>query len=59
MSIVSHHRSSRSCGVSLLAAALLAVPFTAHATEGALGRQVTGTSVQPNAGIVSPSPSGR
>ncbi|MFY3649270.1 SphA family protein [Achromobacter xylosoxidans] len=56
MSIVSRHRSSRSCGVSLLAAALLAVPFTAHATEGALGRQVTGTSVQPNAGIVSPEP---
>ncbi len=28
----------------------------AHATEGALGRPVTGTSVTPNAGIVSPEP---
>lgn len=28
----------------------------AQATEGALGRQVTGTTVQPNAGIVSPEP---
>ena len=34
----------------------LALPGAAFATEGALGRQVTGTNVQPNAGIVSPEP---
>ncbi|WP_340527254.1 transporter, partial [Cupriavidus necator] len=39
----------------------IAAPFLfactgAHATEGALGRPVTGTSVLPNAGIVSPEP---
>lgn len=34
----------------------LAVPAAAWATEGALGRQITGTNVQPNAGIVSPEP---
>ncbi|QVQ29633.1 SphA family protein [Achromobacter deleyi] len=39
-----------------LAAALLATPCAAWATEGALGRQITGTNVQPNAGIVSPEP---
>jgi len=39
-----------------LALTILAAPLAAHATEGALGRQVTGTSVQPNAGIVSPEP---
>ncbi|MCD0505286.1 SphA family protein [Bordetella petrii] len=31
-------------------------PTAAWATEGALGRQITGTTVQPNAGIVSPTP---
>ncbi|WMD23661.1 transporter [Achromobacter seleniivolatilans] len=40
----------------LAAAAALAAPVAAWATEGALGRQVTGTNVQPNAGIVSPEP---
>ncbi len=40
------------CGLALLTA----LPGAAHATEGALGRQVTGTSVQPNIGIVSPEP---
>lgn len=39
-----------------LAVALLAAPGAAWATEGALGRQITGTNVQPNAGIVSPEP---
>lgn len=34
----------------------LVVPASAWATEGALGRQITGTNVQPNAGIVSPEP---
>lgn len=34
----------------------LALPSVAWATEGALGRQITGTNVQPNAGIVSPEP---
>jgi hypothetical protein len=36
--------------------AALAAPAVSMATEGALGRQVTGTNVQPNAGIVSPEP---
>ncbi len=36
--------------------AALAAPPVSMATEGALGRQVTGTNVQPNAGIVSPEP---
>ncbi|MBO9329315.1 transporter [Achromobacter xylosoxidans] len=45
-------------GTAALCAALaaLATPGAAHATEGALGRQITGTNVQPNAGIVSPQP---
>ncbi|WP_251880092.1 transporter [Achromobacter sp. Marseille-Q4954] len=34
----------------------LVLPSSAWATEGALGRQITGTNVQPNAGIVSPEP---
>lgn len=34
----------------------LGLPCAALATEGALGRQITGTNVQPNAGIVSPEP---
>ena len=41
-------------GVSLLS--LLLFSSAAHATEGALGRQVTGAVVQPNIGIVSPEP---
>lgn len=41
---------------SWLASFLLVVPGAASATEGALGRQITGTNVQPNAGIVSPEP---
>lgn len=40
----------------ILAVASLAAPWAAWATEGALGRQITGTNVQPNAGIVSPEP---
>lgn len=36
--------------------AALSSPTAAWATEGALGRQITGTNVQPNAGIVSPEP---
>ncbi|MDH2050139.1 transporter [Achromobacter marplatensis] len=36
--------------------AALAAPAVSMATEGALGRQVTGTNVLPNAGIVSPEP---
>ncbi|CAG9172723.1 SphA family protein [Cupriavidus pampae] len=32
------------------------LPLPSHAVEGALGRPVTGTSVTPNAGIVSPEP---
>lgn len=39
-----------------LALALAALPGAARATEGALGRLVTGTTVQPNAGVVSPQP---
>lgn len=40
------------CGLALM----VALPGAAHATEGALGRQVTGTTVQANIGIVSPEP---
>ncbi|ANY16155.1 transporter [Bordetella pseudohinzii] len=40
------------CGLAFLAA----LPGAAHATEGALGRQVTGTTVQANIGIVAPEP---
>jgi hypothetical protein len=36
--------------------AAVALPGAAVATEGALGRQISGTNVQPNAGIVSPEP---
>lgn len=36
--------------------ALAAVAPHANATEGALGRPVSGTGVQPNAGVVSPEP---
>lgn len=35
---------------------VFALPSTALATEGALGRQISGTNVQSNAGIVSPEP---
>lgn len=42
--------------MACVAAAALTTPVAAWATEGALGRQVTGTNVQPNAGIVSPEP---
>ncbi len=42
--------------VPSLALAALGASGAAHATEGALGRQITGTNVQPNAGIVSPEP---
>lgn len=41
-------------GAAAALAMLAAAP--GHATEGALGRQITGTTVQPNAGIVSPEP---
>ena len=51
------HRRLRQCAAPWVAAfTALAAPLAVHATEGALGRQVTGTSVQPNAGIVSPEP---
>jgi len=46
-------RSSIGRGIVLVCAAL---PCAGYATEGALGRQITGTTVQPNIGIVSPSP---
>ncbi|WP_183283770.1 SphA family protein [Cupriavidus alkaliphilus] len=39
-----------------MTAPLLLACAGAHATEGALGRPVTGTSVVPNAGVVSPEP---
>ncbi len=39
----------------LVLCAPLSIPM-AHATEGALGRPVSGTSVNPNAGIVPPEP---
>jgi hypothetical protein len=39
-----------------IAAPLLIACAGTHATEGALGRPVTGTSVVPNVGIVSPEP---
>lgn len=42
--------------LGVMALAQLALPGVASATEGALGRQITGTNVQPNAGIVSPEP---
>ncbi|WP_354685670.1 transporter [Cupriavidus necator] len=38
------------------ALALLCAPAGAYATEGALGRPVTGTSVMPHAGVVAPEP---
>jgi len=41
---------------ALVACAALALPPATWATEGGLGRQITGTNVQPNAGIVSPEP---
>src|SRR5690606_28057975 len=34
----------------------MAGPALCWATEGGLGRQITGTNVQPNAGIVAPQP---
>lgn len=40
----------------LLAATLAAIPGVGLATEGALGRQIAGTNVQPNGGIVAPKP---
>ncbi|MDF8363403.1 SphA family protein [Achromobacter anxifer] len=40
----------------LIAWTALSLPVAAWATEGALGRQISGTNVQPNAGIVSPEP---
>ncbi|KCV63037.1 transporter [Bordetella bronchiseptica] len=47
--------SWRLCSVGL-ALALTVLSGAARATEGALGRLVTGTTVQPNAGVVSPQP---
>ncbi|ARP76596.1 SphA family protein [Bordetella genomosp. 6] len=47
--------SWRLCSAGL-ALALAGLPGAARATEGALGRLVTGTTVQPNAGVVSPQP---
>lgn len=41
--------------MALLAAIALQAPF-AHATEGALGRPIAGTSVLPNVGVVPPEP---
>ncbi len=41
---------------ALACGAVMACSTPAWATEGALGRQVTGTSVQPNVGIVAPEP---
>lgn len=34
----------------------LGLPFTAHSTEGALGRPISGTGVTPDAGVVPPEP---
>src|ERR1700761_2268285 len=36
--------------------ATLGAPLAAHATEGALGRPISGTGVQPDAGVVPPEP---
>lgn len=56
-STVAPPRYFRHAGPALLAAlAASLLPGAAGATEGALGRQITGTNVQPNAGIVSPEP---
>lgn len=46
--------SRTAAGMTVCAMSVL--PAAAWATEGALGRQITGTNVQPNAGIVSPEP---
>lgn len=35
---------------------ILGLPLAAHATEGALGRPISGTGVQPDAGVVPPAP---
>ncbi|MBB1594172.1 transporter [Achromobacter sp. UMC46] len=48
-------KSLRKSSAFVLAVALISPPL-ASATEGALGRQITGTTVQPNIGIVSPTP---
>jgi len=47
---------NRTCRVMTTLLAAMACGTAAQATEGALGRPVTGTSVTPNAGIVPPSP---
>lgn len=50
------HSIVAAVGIGMAVSAGFALPGTAQATEGALGRQITGTNVQPNAGIVSPEP---
>ncbi|KJK21897.1 phenol degradation protein meta [Burkholderiaceae bacterium 16] len=48
-----HPRKTKPLAIAL---PLLLTAVSAHATEGALGRPISGTSVVPNAGIVSPEP---
>ncbi|MNX27692.1 hypothetical protein D3C86_577850 [compost metagenome] len=48
--------SSKTLGAFGIFSLTLLASASSHATEGALGRQITGTTVQPNIGIVSPEP---
>jgi len=50
------HAANRTRRALATLVAAAACGTTAHATEGALGRPVTGTSVTPNAGVVPPAP---
>ncbi len=51
-----HSRQTLTKTALTIATVWAIAPSTVYATEGALGRQVTGTTVQPNIGIVSPEP---
>ena len=46
----------RVLAAQVLAASLFFAVLDSHATEGALGRPISGTSVTPNAGVVPPEP---
>lgn len=48
-------RSRLPCGLGLLCAGLLSAGH-AHATEGALGRPITGMQITPYAGVIPPTP---
>ncbi|WP_353190819.1 transporter [Pandoraea pnomenusa] len=52
--MLSRRHGALAISAAFSALSLLAPPV--HATEGALGRPVSGTGVQPNAGVVSPEP---